>query len=346
MPVLPVPMIIALLLFALLTNRLVRGETHVTLLALVGICATQSAIVALVQYYGVTLLRPVQPLLATVIPAVAWFAFDRASGGIMSRRKLALHAIGPILALGFLLASPALLDLLIPLLFVLYGAAMLSRLSGGEDSLPHSRLEHGAGSVLSWRVVALSLIASALGDAVISYGLMMGQAGFLAWVPSLTSSLSLLALGALSLISAIESRHEPVTEDDETPPEFNERYKAILSALESYVETRKPHLDPDLTLARLARKLIVPAKQLSTAINRGKGENVSRYINRLRIQEACARLATGTSVTAAMLESGFNTKSNFNREFLRVTGTSPSAWVAQEGAVEWPGKMSGHSRQS
>ena len=28
-----------------------------------------------------------------------------------------------------------------------------------------------------------------------------------------------------------------------------------------------------------------------------------------------------------MLASGFNTKSNFNREFLRVTGKNPSDWL-------------------
>lgn len=31
-------------------------------------------------------------------------------------------------------------------------------------------------------------------------------------------------------------------------------------------------------------------------------------------------------VTTAMLESGFQTKSNFNREFRRVTGQSPANW--------------------
>ena len=30
--------------------------------------------------------------------------------------------------------------------------------------------------------------------------------------------------------------------------------------------------------------------------------------------------------TDAMLASGFNTKSNFNREFRRVTGRTPSDW--------------------
>lgn len=33
------------------------------------------------------------------------------------------------------------------------------------------------------------------------------------------------------------------------------------------------------------------------------------------------------SVTNAMLSSGFITKPNFNREFLRITGESPSAWL-------------------
>lgn len=37
-------------------------------------------------------------------------------------------------------------------------------------------------------------------------------------------------------------------------------------------------------------------------------------------------LSLRSSVIRVMLESGFLTKSNFNREFLRVTGTSPTAW--------------------
>ncbi|MEW6633873.1 MAG: helix-turn-helix domain-containing protein [Pseudomonadota bacterium] len=34
-------------------------------------------------------------------------------------------------------------------------------------------------------------------------------------------------------------------------------------------------------------------------------------------------------VTAAMFESGFQTKSNFNREFRRVTSLSPASWREQ-----------------
>lgn len=90
---------------------------------------------------------------------------------------------------------------------------------------------------------------------------------------------------------------------------------------------QKPYLDPELSLSKLSRKLGVPVKQLSEAINKVTGENVSRYINAARINEAKAVLSSGENVTSAMLSSGFNTKSNFNREFLRVAGVSPSEWL-------------------
>ena len=79
-------------------------------------------------------------------------------------------------------------------------------------------------------------------------------------------------------------------------------------------------------LARLARRLGLPAKVLSAAVNRTAGENISRHVNARRIRHACDLLGQGENVTAAMLASGFNTKSNFNREFLRVTGKTPSVF--------------------
>ena len=88
-------------------------------------------------------------------------------------------------------------------------------------------------------------------------------------------------------------------------------------------------LDPDLTLNRMARKAGIPAKQLSAVINRCQGENVSKYINRFRIEHACTLLATGQPVTSTAFASGFNTKSNFNREFQRIRALSPSRWQAQ-----------------
>jgi AraC-like DNA-binding protein len=327
MPVLPIPLIIALVLFAFLAHRMATRETHATLLALIAVCSLQGVIVSLVQYYGVTGLRPLQPLLASVIPAVAWLAFRQAAGGATGQRDIVIHSAGFVLALLCLLLQPLLLDILIPALFAGYGVAMLLRLGRGEDSLPHSRLESGAMSVLAWRIVAIALIASAVSDVVIAYYLSRGETGVLLWVPSVVSSLTLLCLGALSLSHAIEGKRDDQAEEPNVSPEDSERHQSVIARLDDYVETQKSFLDPDLTLARLSRKLGIPAKQLSSAINRVKGENVSRYINRHRIDHAARLIGQGKSVTEAMLASGFNTKSNFNREFVRVKGESPSKWL-------------------
>lgn len=327
MPVLPIPMILALVLLAFLAHRMATRETHATLLALIASCALQGVIVSLVQYYGVTELRPLQPLLASVIPAIAWLAFRQAAGGATRQRGIIIHSAGFVLALLCLLLQPLLLDILIPALFAGYGVAMLLRLGRGEDSLPHSRLESGAMPVLAWRIIAIALILSGLSDVVIAYYLSMGEKGVLLWVPSVVSSLTLLCLGAVSLSNVIEGKGDDQPEETGVSPEDSERHQSIVARLDDYVETQKPFLDPDLTLARLSRKLTIPAKQLSSAINRVKGENVSRYINRHRIDHAARLIGQGKSVTEAMLASGFNTKSNFNREFLRVKGENPSRWL-------------------
>jgi AraC-like DNA-binding protein len=325
MPVLPIPMIIALLLFGFLIHRVTSRETHVTILALIAVCATQAAIFALVRYYGFSGLRPVQAILATTIPPIAWAAFVNAAGGDIRINKMIWHTTGPVLAILLLLLKQDALDVLIPLSFTAYGVAMLKHMWRGEDSLLHSRLESGAKALMAWRILAVSLIASAVCDVLIAYSMATGLTSLVLWLPSVVSSLSLLSLGAVGLSHAVESRRELDTET--LSEEDASRDQAIIAALDQYLIQHKPYLDPDLTLARLARKLVVPAKQLSAAINRSKSENVSRFINRHRIEQACGLMTEGKSVTTAMFDSGFNTKSNFNREFLRIKQVAPSKWL-------------------
>lgn len=335
MPVLPVPMIIALVLLGLLVQRLLARETHPLLLALIGGCALQSALVASVQYYGLASLKPVQPVFAAVIPGLAWLAFAQASTGRVRPAGAALHLIGPALALLCVVLAPEGLDIVIPALFASYGFAITLMLGRGEESLPHSRLENGGLPVLVWRVVALALIASALSDSLIAVSLAVGNTGPLLWLPSVLSSVTLLVLGLLGLSHSIESESPP----DQPPSPYEQEEKArdeeILQTLDAHIEANKPYLDPDLTLSRLARQVLIPEKQISAAVNKRRGENVSRYINNHRVLHASALLRDGKSVTDAMLASGFNTKSNFNREFLRVQGSNPRLWL--KSAAEGPG---------
>ncbi|MDK3020784.1 helix-turn-helix domain-containing protein [Pseudodonghicola flavimaris] len=125
-----------------------------------------------------------------------------------------------------------------------------------------------------------------------------------------------------------DSAPPEVTQTAEIAPVLRAEDAAILTRLDSLLTRETPHLDPNLTLMRLARRLRLPEKRLSAAVNAATGENVSHYVNAWRIHAACAGLGRGLSVTEAMLESGFNTKSNFNREFCRAMGTIPSAWLS------------------
>lgn len=327
---LPIPLTISLLLAFLLLRRLAERQTHITLLALIAACAVQGVIVSLVQYYGFQALRPVQALMATVIPTIAWFAFAHATGRMPSRRARLLHLAAPLAGLVSVVFLPTLLDVLIPALFIACGVAILLLLARGEDSLPYSRLESGALPLLAWRIIAVSLIASGACDVVIAMVMARGQGTAFAWLPSLVSSLSLLSLGALSLTNAMESRRDAAEEEATVSKDEADLHQSIVAKLDSYVASHKPHRDPDLTLARLARKLGVPAKTLSTAINRTKGENVSRFINRHRIEDAGHMMLQGANVTTAMLDSGFNTKSNFNREFVRIKNKPPRNWLAEQ----------------
>ena len=94
------------------------------------------------------------------------------------------------------------------------------------------------------------------------------------------------------------------------------------------------YTDSNLTLARVARRLSVPVRDVSNAINRTTGENFSRYINGFRIRHAQVALReTELSITEVMFEAGFVSKSSFNTEFRRLTGQTPSQFRADRAAT-------------
>ncbi|MEP3637184.1 MAG: AraC family transcriptional regulator [Paracoccaceae bacterium] len=319
MPAFPIPVFVALVLgFASL--RLWRQREHVgPLVLLLVLCAVQSLIIALNQHYGISVMRIVQPLVASLIPPATWMAYrGRAS------RADALHALGPLTASAAMLIAPQFLDVVLPGLFVVYGAMILLSARNGADGQPDALLASGDLPAKIWLVIGVALIASALSDVLIFVTQLIGFSELRPWIISIFSVGNLLVIGALSLSPHLQTVIED--EPDETPvPQIAD--PEIWDRIQTYMKTQRPYLDPDLTLSRLSRKMGVPAKPLSSTINLATGENVSRFINNARIAAAQQAMREGESVTNAMLISGFNTKSNFNREFLRVLGTSPRAWL-------------------
>lgn len=325
MPTLPIPVFAAIVLAFLGLRAWRRGETPHVFLALIALCALQAAVAAGRQHYGIVGLNKVQPVLALCIPALAWVAFITTL-----RRPLAMselwHLAGPLTGIFCVIFAPVLLDQVIVVTFVVYGAAILWAVRQGQGDLAHARIGAGEGPARMWRWIGVALIASAASDLIIYLAATAGLVGIVPWLVTAFSTLALLALGLLGL-----QEDMTVAPEAEAAVVATDTDAALVAAMDLLMTERRLWLDPDLTLARIARRMGVPAKSLSAAINRVRGENVSRVVNGWRIAEACALLRKGEGVTRAMLASGFNTKSNFNREFLRVIGVAPTEWLARPG---------------
>ena len=323
-------MISALVMVFLLVVLIVDRDRRGPLAALVGLCALQAVIISLGQHYGIDAFRAVQPVTAAFIPPLAWVAFRMTAVRHVLRARDTFHLLGPLLVLLCALHVPAALDFLVPMAFLGYGTALLLAAWSGADGMPGARLETGDFWGRIWRLIAAALLVSAFFDGAVAVTLVAGLPHWQPWLVSIGFACILLMLGAHALSygmvngsrwkSGAGLKGRPVQDAD---PGFDAE---VVARLDRLLADRKLYLDPDLTLGRLSRRLGVPVKQLSAAINRSTGENVSRYVNGFRIEKACERLRAGDTVTAAMESSGFNTRSNFNREFRRLTGQSPSAW--------------------
>lgn len=305
------------------------------LVLLLGVCTFQSLIIALAQHYLVPGARVIQPLSAAVIPPLAWLAYlTTVVRGV--RIYDLFHLLGPLAAVAAIMVVPGFLDVLLPAAFVSYGAIILAHALKGADAQPRALLAHGNLPSRVWLIIGAALILSSFSDGLILLAQMTGRGDLQPWIVTVFSVGNLLLIGVFGLSPSLKGEAEE--EADELPSASGEPDAELWGRVSRYMEFEKPYLDPNLTLSRLARKLRVPAKSLSTTINLATGENVSRYVNNARISYAQEVLLEDATVTDAMLSSGFNTKSNFNREFLRVTGTNPSAWLQKQRPITADGQ--------
>jgi AraC-like DNA-binding protein len=348
MPSIPLPFVISLVLCLLLVRMGRQGDGRLGLLPLlVGSFALQAVLSGLNWSVGWHPVRLVQPILAAVLPALAFVAFDHLRrSGKPDPARLWPH-LAPALLVAVLVAfrrEP--IDLVLFAVYLGYGIALLRMSRAGPAALVAARI--GDERVAHRALIALGclLVATAFVDAAVSLDLAFGS-GRLAGTILTVSGVLWLAAAGYAATAAEGSR--PASEPDgmpdvpeppgatsdagigaEPPPED----AAIVARIDRLMREHHLYRDPDLTLERLARRAGAPARQISAALNRIHGRNVSQVVNEYRVAEARRRLVeTREPVTAVMLESGFGTKSNFNREFLRITGMSPSAYRQSNGGT-------------
>ncbi|AJC79915.1 AraC family transcriptional regulator protein [Rhizobium etli bv. phaseoli str. IE4803] len=326
----PLPFVVALLLlilFVVVLRRDEEGQPNRPFLVLILLSALQSILSGLRWGYGMQVVGVIAPVIAATMPPLAYAGVSRLvrTNWQPLAGRLGLHAVPAVLILLLVAFWREAIDIALVLIFVGYALAILLLMRPGADAL---RLAPFEGAVPAYRAIifaAAALCLSAAVDTFIFFDFTWAH-GEHALIMISVGNLAALAILATAAAAASRSRAPAETAEAAARPEASED-KETIAAVDALMETRKLYRDANLNLDRLARKAGIPARQISAAINRAMDKNVSQYVNDYRIGEACRLLsATEKSVTEVMFDVGFQTKSNFNREFRRVTEMTPLAW--------------------
>ena len=96
------------------------------------------------------------------------------------------------------------------------------------------------------------------------------------------------------------------------------------------LDIEKSYKNEDLSLQSLAKEMSIPAHQLSWVINKEMKVTFSELVNSRRVEEVKRRLASPEDADKTLLDiafdSGFKTKTSFNRVFKKLTGQTPSEY--------------------
>jgi AraC-like DNA-binding protein len=331
----PLPFVVALLLLILLVEMWRRQENAASnrpFQLLIALCAVQSFVVGLRWGYGLAEFRYILPIVASCLPPLVYASFRSLIRGQSNAKDRQIWHIAafPVAVTVILLTIPLLLDFGLIVLFVGYALALLYLGRTGPDALDDARFDSAISAHRALVIAAVSLCLSAFFDLAVLMDFEWTNGKNAALIVSNANLLGLLFVGLTAMVASRAKPSAPLeSSEDEV---YDEQDRDNLARVEHILIQNRLYLDENLTLIRLARKVGLPARQISSSINRITGKNVSQYINDYRITEACRLLReTALSVTTIMFESGFQTKSNFNREFRRVTSLSPATWRAQQG---------------
>ncbi|CCN33962.1 putative AraC-type DNA-binding domain-containing protein [Vibrio nigripulchritudo SO65] len=339
MPSIPLPFVVVLLLvvlFASLSQR--KNKSYLPALIFIACSAVTISLVGLRWTTDWEWVRNIQPIVASLVPPLTWWCFTHALSGKGKWQLLQT----PVVACAALLISysPALygfVDVFIVLVYLGYAVALFrlnKRSSDVWEGVKFSQMP----AFKSLLYFAAGLLAfSALVDIAIVVDFALSEGKNVVAILSVGHSLILPVLAYVVTVAS-GSVAEPsealpvVTQEKPTRSEEQDEneHQAVLDVVQELLSEHNLHADPNLNLNKLARKAGIPSRKISSAVNALKQRNVSQFINEYRIQDAMRLLETTNHTVTEIYEMvGFHSKSNFNREFSRVTETTPSRYRKQ-----------------
>ena len=199
---------------------------------------------------------------------------------------------------------------------------------------------------LKWIVISLLLLFAGL-FLIIRYGVSYGWVtdyNLFAIVGSILS-FYVFFIGYFGLKQTTIFTNIPITATNllKAPVSKQESYKnsglthemtgQLFQKLKLHMSENKPYLEEDLSLNILASQLNITTNQLSQVINQSSSSNFFNFINNYRVETAKEKLKDPAfahySILAIGFDSGFKSKSSFNKIFKDTTGKTPSDYQNQ-----------------
>lgn len=122
-------------------------------------------------------------------------------------------------------------------------------------------------------------------------------------------------------------------QESDPPDEPFELDQTTISRIIDVMKKNKAYLHPQLTLKEFSDLCNLPPRVVSKHINVSQGTSFIDFVNEYRVEDVKRRLLSSEynhlTMEAIAYESGFNSKSTFNRIFKKFVGLSPGQYRKQ-----------------
>lgn len=134
---------------------------------------------------------------------------------------------------------------------------------------------------------------------------------------------------SMEMLSKEKKNTESIDKYQKSSLSESDREKYMNKILE-YMDSEKPYLNPNLSQNEFAASLLISPHHLSEVLALSFEKNFNNFINIYRVNKAQELLKNpdynNYKIEAIAYDSGFNSKTSFNRVFKDITGKTPSSY--------------------
>lgn len=113
--------------------------------------------------------------------------------------------------------------------------------------------------------------------------------------------------------------------------DMKDRNEHLVGRITAHIQEN--YADPNLSLSSVAEAFGITGGYLSMLFRNGQGENFSAFVERLRIERACALLIEERTLETIAAQTGYNSVQVFRKAFRRQLGMNPNEYRKSAQAV-------------